>query len=328
MNIWEILADGLRSATGPEAAVYALAAIGLNVHYGYTGLINFGQAGYMMIGAYGVAVTVASGGPLWLGLLVAIAMSLAFSLLLGVPALRLRGDYLAISTVAAAEILRLFFRSDFAAPVTRGVNGIQRFADAFYAFNPIPPGYYGVGVLRWDESALWIMAWGWLLVVAGTLAVWKLMRSPWGRLIVSVREDEFVARSVGKNVYTLKLQSLVIGGLFGSLGGVVLALSQQAVSTEAFTAEVTFFAYAALMLGGVSRTWGPALGAVLFWFVVSAFDSALRSSVESGLVPHELLSDAEVGIIRFVLVGLGLLALVAFAPGGLLGTLLRRRRAA
>jgi branched-chain amino acid transport system permease protein len=325
MNIWEILADGLRSATGPEAAVYALAAIGLNVHYGYTGLINFGQAGYMMLGAYGVAITVVSGGPLWLGVLVALGLSVVLSLLLGIPALRLRGDYLAITTIAAAEILRLFFRSDVAEPITRGVNGIQRFADSFYAPNPIPPGYYGFGVLRWDESALWVMFWGWFLAVLGTVLVWSLMHSPWGRMITSIREDEFVARSVGKNVYVLKLQSLVIGGLFGSVAGMVLALSQQAVSTEAFTAEVTFFAYAALMLGGVGRTWGPVVGAVLFWFVISTFDSTLRSSVESGAVPRDILSDADVGIIRFVLVGMGLLALVAFMPKGILGTLRRKQ---
>lgn len=325
MDIQEILADGLRNALGPGAAVYALAAIGLNMHYGYTGLINFGQAGYMMLGAYGVAITVASGGPLWLGILVAIALSVLFSLLLGIPTLRLRGDYLAISTIAAAEILRLFFRSDVAAPVTRGVNGIQRFADSFFAFNPIPSGYYGVGVLRWDESTLWVMAWAWLLVVSGTLIVLGLMRSPWGRLIKSLREDEFVGRSVGKDVFRLKLQSLLIGGLFGSAAGVVLAMGQQAVSTEAFMPEVTFFAYASLMLGGVGRSWGPAVGAIVFWFVLSTFDSALRSAVESGFISRDILSDASVGVLRFVLVGLGLLALVAFMPKGIVGTLRRKQ---
>jgi branched-chain amino acid transport system permease protein len=324
MSVWEILADALRNAVGPGAAAYALAAIGLNVHYGYTGLINFGQAGYMMLGAYGVAVTVAFGGPIWAGLLVAVFLSIVFSLMLGIPTLRLRGDYLAICTIAAAEILRLFFRSDIAAPVTKGVNGIQRFADAFYALNPIPRGYYGVGVLRWDESTLWVMAWAWGLVLMGTVIVFGLMRSPWGRVIISVREDEYVARSVGKNVFGLKLQSLLIGGLFGSAAGVVLALSQQAVSTEAFMPEVTFFAYAALMLGGVGRTWGPALGAVVFWLVLSAFDSILRSGVESGAISSDIIGDADVGVFRFVLVGLGLLALVAFLPRGILGTIGRR----
>ncbi len=325
MSVWEILADALRNAIGPGAAAYALASIGLNVHYGYTGLINFGQAGYMMLGAYGVAITVSSGGSLWMGLLVAVGLSILFSLLLGIPTLRLRGDYLAICTIAAAEILRLLFRSDVAAPVTNGVNGIQRFADGFYAFNPIPRGYYGVGVLRWNESTLWVMAWAWALVVGGSLLVLGVMRSPWGRLVTSIREDEFVARSMGKNVFGVKLQSLLIGGLFGSAGGVVLALSQQAVSTEAFMPEVTFFAYAALMLGGVGRIWGPALGAVVFWFVLSAFDSVLRSGVESGVIPPDLMNDADVGVMRFMLVGLGLLALVAFLPKGILGTMRRSR---
>jgi branched-chain amino acid transport system permease protein len=98
--------DAVRSAIGVPAAVYALAAVGLNVQYGYTGLLNFGHAGFLLVGAYGSAITVDQGGPLWLGVLVGILASVVLALVMGIPTLRLRADYLAVVTIAAAEILR------------------------------------------------------------------------------------------------------------------------------------------------------------------------------------------------------------------------------
>ena len=103
MDILVILGDASRAAIGPEAAIYALAAIGLNMHFGYTGLLNFGQVGFMLVGAYGVAVAVTTfSAPLWAGVLIGIALAIALALLLGIPTLRLRADYLAITTIAAA----------------------------------------------------------------------------------------------------------------------------------------------------------------------------------------------------------------------------------
>ena len=114
MDLVKILTDSLRAAVGVPAAAYALAAVGLNVQFGYTGLLNFGHVAFMMLGAYGTAVTVNEGGPLWLGLLVGMGAAALLGLLLGIPTLRLRADYLAIVTIAAAEILRLVARSNAA----------------------------------------------------------------------------------------------------------------------------------------------------------------------------------------------------------------------
>ncbi|MBP1633028.1 MAG: branched-chain amino acid transporter permease, partial [Acidobacteria bacterium] len=169
MDIVRILLDALRAAVGVPAAAYALAAVGLNVHFGYTGLLNFGQVAFMMMGAYGTAVTVNEGGPLWLGLLVGIGLAVALGLLLGVPTLRLRADYLAIVTIATAEILRYVIRSNALEGLTGGVFGIQQFADPFYALNPIPPGRYGFGSFNFSHRQLWIILVGWLAVALAIL---------------------------------------------------------------------------------------------------------------------------------------------------------------
>src|SRR6478672_1403672 len=112
MDILVIVADASRAAFGPEAAIYALAAIGMNLHFGYTGLLNFGQVGFMAVGAYGVGIACATFDlPLTVGILIGLAGGVALALLLGAPTLRLRSDYLAIVTIAAGEIIRLIVRS-------------------------------------------------------------------------------------------------------------------------------------------------------------------------------------------------------------------------
>jgi neutral amino acid transport system permease protein len=320
MDVMGVLADASRAAVGPEAVVFALAAIGLNLHYGYTGLLNLGQVGFMLLGAYGVAVTVSVfGGPLWLGLVVAGILATLLALLLGIPTLRLRSDYLAISTIAVAELLRLFVRAGFAEPVTGGVFGLTEFARGFYAFNPIPAGRYGIGRFGFDERRLWLLVVGWLLVVLATLLVRALVRSPWGRVVMAIREDEAVATSLGKPVFGYKLQSLVVGGVIGAAGGAVLVIGQQAVIPETFIAGVTFFAYTVLILGGRGQLLGPVVGSVVFWFVLALSDSALRQAIDVGYVPEGLIGTEEVGIVRFMIVGVGLMFLMVFRPQGILG---------
>ncbi len=333
MNLVNILVDGLRAAIGPEAVVYALAAIGLNLHFGFTGLLNFGQVGFMLVGAYGVAITARDcageaatqaasqiagpcGQSLWLGILVGIGLAVLLALALGVPTLRLRADYLAITTIAAAEILRFVFRSDWARPVTNSVFGIQRFADEFYAPNPIPAGRY-LGQLNFSERQLWVMLVGWVLVALLTLWTYRLINSPWGRVLRSIREDEDAARSLGKNVFAYKMQVLVLGGVFGALGGVFLAIGTQAVNPDTYIPIRTFFAYVIIILGGAGTILGPIIGTLLFWFLVPAIETLLRELITSGTITF--LETEQIGPIRFVLVGLLLTVLMAFRPQGLTG---------
>jgi neutral amino acid transport system permease protein len=320
MDFTAVLFDGLRAAFVPVTAAYALAAIGLNIHFGYTGLLNFGQAGFMLVGAYGMAITVVTfGGPLWLGLIVSLLASVVLALILGIPTLRLRADYLAIVTIAAAEILRITFRSGFAAPLTGGAFGLQRFANSFYAINPIPRGSYGVGNLVFNERRMWMMIVAWGLVALCSLLTFALMRSPWGRVVRSIREDEDAARSLGKNVYGYKMQSLILGGIIGSLGGVVLAMDQQATNPDTYVAVVTFFAYTVLILGGPGRVIGPVIGSLVFWAVVAALESFLRRAISADIIPSTLLASEQVGVVRFALVGLALMLLMIFRPQGFFG---------
>jgi branched-chain amino acid transport system permease protein len=319
MDIAAVLQDAARASVGVPAAAYALAAIGLNVHYGFTGLLNFGQVGFMAVGAYGTAVTVDNGGSMWLGFAVGLAAAAVFGLLLGLPTLRLRYDYLAIVTIAAAEILRLGIRSPTARPLTGGVFGIQRFAVDFYDLNPIPRGRYGWDRFAFSHRVLWVIVVGWGLVALATLVVWLLTRSPWGRVLRAIREDEDAARSLGKNAFAFKLQSLVIGGMIGALAGMLLAIDTQAVNPDTFQAVVTFFAYTVLILGGPVSMFGPIAGAIVFWFVLQFTAGFLTEAIGAGWISPTLLSQQDVSAVRFALVGLGLMVLVIYRPQGLFG---------
>jgi len=318
MDLVKILTDSLRAAVGVPAAAYALAAVGLNVQFGYTGLLNFGHVAFMMLGAYGTAVTVNEGGPLWLGLLVGMGAAALLGLLLGIPTLRLRADYLAIVTIAAAEILRLVARSNAAEGLTGGVFGIQAFADQFYDINPIPVGRYGFGSFNFSQRQLWVILAGWAAVAVALLLLTVLMRSPWGRVLRAIREDEDAARSLGKNVFAYKIQSLVLGGVIGSLAGALLAIDTQAVNPDTFVSILTFFAYTVLILGGPGRVLAPIVGATIFWFLLQFTDGLLREALDAGWL-GSFIEASDIAAIRFALVGLGLMLLMALRPQGILG---------
>lgn len=336
MDVGQILTDALRSAIGVNGAVFALAAIGLNLHFGYTGLLNFGHAAFLMMGAYGTAVVATTqntftiplgvadltvgAGPLWLAVLAGVLLAVILALAIGLPTLRLRADYLAIVTIAISEILRLAFRSGFAEPVTRGVFGVQKFAHGFYARNPFDSGLDVFGRNLFTTNVLWVVVVTWSLVALTTLLVWALMRSPWGRVIRSIREDEDAARSLGKNVFGYKLQSLVIGGVIGGLAGTMRALSQQNVNPDAFLPVFTFFFYVVVILGGAGTVLGPVVGAVIFWFLIESLLGVLQAGTTQGWIPAWLLSTTDLFAMRFTLVGLGLVVLMAFRPQGIFGS--------
>jgi neutral amino acid transport system permease protein len=321
MDFEVIFSDALRAGIGPIAAIYALAAMGLNLHFGYTGLLNFGQVGFMLVGGYGLAITVATwGGPMWAGVLAGLASAVVLALLLGLPTLRLRADYLAIPTIAAGETLRLFYRSSWAEPTTGGVFGLQRFADDFYEISPIARGTYGFWSVNFSARDLWVLIVAWSLVVVVGVLLALLVHSPWGRVVRSVREDEVAVRSLGKNAYAYKMQSLVLGGVIGGVAGMLQAIQVQSVNPDSFDPAVTFFLYTLLVLGGIGRILGPVVGSMLFWFVLTFLDSALRQAIDAGYVSSELISHAEVGAVRFALVGLALMLLVVFRPQGILGS--------
>src|SRR6476661_4437621 len=181
MDWHAIFSQSLQQGLGPVAAVYCLAAIGLNVHFGYTGLLNFGQAGFMAVGGYAVSSFVATWGlSFWLGCLVGLGAAAVLALLLGVPTLRLRADYLAIVTIAASEIVRISLNSVRFTWLTGGNDGLQNFTGDLRSVNPIGPHRFSLFAQRFNEYDLFIIICGWILVALASAYVYYLMRSPWG----------------------------------------------------------------------------------------------------------------------------------------------------
>lgn len=319
MDWMQILAAGVLAAIGPITAGYALSAIGLNLQFGYAGLLNFGHVAFMLVGGYGVAMTVEYGGPLWLGLIVGVGAAVLMGLLLGIPTLRLRADYFAITSIAAGEVLRLIVRSSWAQPFTGGVFGIQGFAGDFHALNPFPVrDLYGISPFVVTGRTLWVIVAGWAMVLLATLFVTRIMRSPWGRVLTAIREDEDATRSLGKNVFAYKLQALMIGGGIASLAGILFAIDQQSINPAAFEPRITFIVFVMVILGGAGTIWGAVLGAALFnflFFAIDQFTARLQANVD---VVGDLLSPAEAALIKFILVGVALILLVVFRPQGLL----------
>lgn len=311
MDWGSIFSSALSEMLGPFAAIYALAAIGLNLHFGYTGLLNFGHIAFMMVGAFGIGSAVVKFDlNIWWGLLVAVVASAVLALILGIPTLRLRGDYLAIATIAAGEALRLFFNSTYLEPVTNGPFGLGPTAGEFDAMNPFDKGkMYDFGPFRWQGGALWIMVVTWSLVALACLLIFLLMRSPWGRVLRSVREDELAARSLGKNVYSFKLQSLVLGGVLGGLAGVMWMMDVSTQYPANFDPRITFYLWVIMILGGAGRIFGPVLGAVVFWFLFNFLDGVLQA----------VSLNINTGAARIAIVGLALMLLMVFRPAGILG---------
>jgi branched-chain amino acid transport system permease protein len=303
-----------------NAAVYALAAAGLNVQFGYTGLMNYGQVGFALVGAYGTAISVDQWGlSLPVAFLVGIGFSILLGLLLGLPTLRLRADYLAIVTISAAEILRIVTNSRSSQDLTGGPQGIKGFANSFFGWNPFNPGRYGIGGVTFTHRDLWAIVVTWGLVAIVSVLTFMLVRSPWGRVVKSIREDEDASRALGKNVFAYKMQALVLGGVFGGLAGIMLAVDRQFVEPRNFESGLTFFAYAALILGGLARILGPTVGAMIFWFLIAGVQSFLDQAVRTNFLGFDkILDPADVGPVRFMLVGLLIMGLVIFRPQGIL----------
>ncbi|WP_405216115.1 branched-chain amino acid ABC transporter permease [Agrococcus sp. Ld7] len=329
MDFLAILGNAAGEILSPTTAAFALATIGLNVHFGYGGLLNFGQAAFMAVGAYAFAIftmqvdpTGTLGWPAWLSFLAAVAVAIvaavAFGLLLGIPTLRLRGDYLAIVTIAAAEIVRFTMRTSEYSTITGGSQGLrgQDYKGDIDALNPLAGGMYGIGPWAGTAYDTWVRILAWGLVIVALIIVWLLMRSPWGRVIKGIREDEDAVRSLGKNVYGYKMQALILGGVIGGLAGIMFVLPR-AVQPDNFATAMTFYIWTALLLGGAATVLGPLLGSILFWVLLS-FTGGLLSGLQS-IGAFGDMTGTQAGQLRFVLVGLALIAIVVFRPQGILG---------
>ncbi|HWL43153.1 MAG TPA: branched-chain amino acid ABC transporter permease [Ilumatobacter sp.] len=327
MNFMSVIESTLAQLVGRNACYYAIAAIGLNVQFGYAGLLNFGQAAFMAAGAYGLAQTLpVLGISLWWGIALGVGYSIVLGVLMGLPTLRLRADYLAIVTIAVAEIVRLVVRSQSATRVFGGSNGLQTFSRQFRQLGidlGIAPGKtYGFWAFRFSGRDLWVLIVGWSLVVIFGVLVWLLMRSPWGRILKAIREDEDAVRSLGKNVYSYKMQALVLGGVIGTFGGMIIAIGADSVQPDNFSRDLTFYVLTGLVLGGIAKVTGSIVGPMLFWALYAFLDSFLRQLIGNKPVRignTTIISTVQVGPVVFMLMGALLVTLMVYRPQGLFG---------
>ena len=373
---------------GVNAMYFAISAIGLNVQFGYAGLLNFGQAGFMACGAYAVGMTAHYYGiSFWWGIPIAIGYALVFGLVMGVPTLRLRADYLAIVTIALAECLRLIMRSVTFKKYFGGSDGINQFGGAFVDLTPFDPSgkytlwpfdsrnstvftilllaTYAVSAAllgrlvaeKWakDEKVGLTKKWiissvvlfaiimlavkqteydglsfkslvvGWIVAAIVGVFVFMLVRSPWGRVIKGIREDEDAVRSLGKNVYSYKMQALLLGGVIATFSGIMFSLSRGSVQPDNYSRDVTFYVLTALVLGGLAKVSGSIVGPMLFWGILQFVDVFLNELTKAwggtvSIFGIDIITESShIGVYVQVVIGLMLVLLMVFRPQGLFG---------
>jgi len=296
------------------AGIYAVFCLGLNIQWGYTGLFNIGIAGFFCIGAYTSALitTPKPTGiyahyvhqvfglnlPFPVGLVGAAVVCGLVAFLIGIPTLRLGEDYLAIATIGIAETFRLIFNNEpWLANGPRGLMGLpQPFAwlvDARY-YNYI----YLVIIL--------------IVVLLVYLSIEQGIRSPWGRVLRAIREDEISASMSGKDIFHFKMQSLVFGAMVMGIGGALYAHYTKAISPDVFTPLYgTFIIWVMLMAGGSGNNKGAILGAYVVWGIW------IGTTFMTDLLPYTL--KARAPYIRFLLIGILLEIILIYRPQGILG---------
>ncbi|MDS0283079.1 branched-chain amino acid ABC transporter permease [Haloarcula onubensis] len=300
------------------AGMYALLSLGLNSQWGFTGLINFSVAAFFGIGAYGTALASASSSPIaggyvpLVGLLAALALAAVLALFIGIPTLRLRADYLAIASIGLAEVVRLIVKNqDSWTNGSAGVRGIPSFFEGWPVLGTLPetmptlvfgsgPGAMVLNTPFWQ--ALLNVGLVLAFVVVSYLVLRRAHRSPWGRVLRTIRSDEDLARALGKNTYSFKMQSFVLGSLIMALAGVFYAHLNLYVGPGDLNPITTFYVWVAVILGGSGSNRGALFGGV----VIVAIREGTRG------LPFEAAP------LRLLFIGLIIVLLMRFRPQGVL----------
>ncbi|HEX8947623.1 MAG TPA: hypothetical protein VF790_01605 [Dissulfurispiraceae bacterium] len=267
------------------SGIYILLALGINVIVGFTGLLNLGYAAFYAIGAYTYALlNTKLGLGFWPSLPLAAAAAAISGLLLAIPALRLRGDYLAIVTLGFGEILRIVLNNWDS--LTNGPNGISGIA---------PPALFGITL---DSLSLY-----YYLVLAAVLfcilIISRVESSRVGRAWVAIRENEIAASSMGIHTTRYKLYAFAFGTFWAGIAGTLFAAKMRFVSPESFTFMESVLILSMVILGGIGNIYGAVAGA----FILVLLPEALRG----------------VQLYRMLILGMGLVLLMVFRPQGLLG---------
>ncbi len=291
--------------------IYAVFALGLNVHWGYTGIFNFGIAGFFAVGAYTTAILTKDpqsgpyveyiggfGLPYVLGILGAGAACGILAFIIGIPTLSLREDYLAIASIGVAETLRrVFINERWLANGTRGMVGIPRPLHGLVDPSDYKYVYLGIVVA---------------ILIVVYIAIERGIRSPWGRVLRAIREDEMTAAASGKNIFAFKMQAFVFGAVIMGIGGAMYAHHVGAITPDTFAPFFgTFLIWVMLIVGGSGNNKGAVLGAFVVWGIWTGTDWMINHA--PGLL------ETRVFYIRNLLIGLLVVAVLLIRSGGILG---------
>ncbi|MDL2407162.1 branched-chain amino acid ABC transporter permease [Rhizobium calliandrae] len=298
-----------------SALIFSLITLGLNLQWGLTGLFNVGLAGFVAIGAYTSALlttpdTVGRFGgfdmPILIGWLAAMVVAAAAAAVTGIATLRLKSDYLAITTFGVAVVVQLVALN--AQGLTGGPFGVGFIPRPFAALAETP--------LLFNLSNLAVAAMVTLIVF---LALEHLSRSPWGRVLKALREDERAAISLGKSARFYRVQAFAVGGAIMGLAGAVQAHFIGFIAPDNYVPTLTFQVWVMLIVGGSGSNKGAVVGSILVW-AIWAGSGALTSVL---FTPEQ---QARAASLQIVAIGVMLCVILLVRPNGLLGDMPRRPR--
>jgi len=283
-------------------AIYVLLALGLNLQYGLTGLINFGHVGFFCVGAYTAALLSKHEVSPLVAFPVAALLAALAAWPLGVASLRLREDYFAIVSLGFSEVVRLVATSErWLTNGVQGISGIPKLMDGL-----VPRAAEPVAVLA--------------LLVAVNLGAILMMRrianSPFGRVIEAIRDNEEAVKSLGKDPAGFKMKVLMLGAARAGVAGAFYAHYISFISPEQFVPLVTFQIWMAIIMGGVGRVSGALVGTLILMFFLEG------SRFLRDIIPF--IPDIEMASIRLGVVGLAIVLFTLYRPQGLMGDFTRR----
>jgi branched-chain amino acid transport system permease protein len=290
------------------ALTFAIICLGLNVQWGQTGLFNVGVAGFVAVGAYVSSLLTTPdmpgrlggfGMPMLVGWIGGAVATGFVTLLVGALTIRLRADYLAIATFGVAVAVQLCVLN--LESVTGGPFGI--------GFIPRPFGAMAGNPLLFGLLNLAVLA---AVVLALYLALERLLRSPWGRVLRAIREDEAAALALGKSAVRFRLQAFTIGGAIMGLAGATQAHFIGFIAPDNYSPTLTFQVWAMLIVGGSGNNRGAILGAVVVWGIW-----AVSASAVAAVFPPD--QQARAASLQIVMIGVALCSILLLRPRGILG---------
>ena len=288
--------DAYLVSIGIVVLIYALLAIGLNLQYGETGLINFGHVAFFAIGAYTSALLSLKGISLWLTFPAAAVVAGLAAIPLGMAALRLREDYLAIVTLGFSETTRLVIQQE--EWLTRGVQGLPG----------IPALFASAGTSTRNLLQLGLLV---CVVAAAIVAVKLLQKSAFGRLLRAIRDNEPAVTAIGKDPAGYKIRVFMLGAALAGIAGAFYAHFITFITPEQFIPLVTFYVWMSIILGGVGSMRGALFGTLVLVFFLEG------SRFLRDLVPS--IAESQMAHIRLGVIGLALILCMIYRPQGFFG---------